>query len=761
MDDEKILGARKPRVDGAAKVSGKFTFPTDTVLPGMLVGKILRSPHPHATVRDIDPSAARAMEGVFAVVTAEDFPMRVYGQDIPDETILATHKVRYIGDEVAAVAAIDEETADRALEAIKVDYEVLPALLDPIDALRAAKSEQPVLVHQNRPDNIAQEYHIDRGNVVVGFQEADYISEATYKTPRVHQAYMEANVAVAHATPDGRLTIWPSTQWPSRSREDIAEVLGMDVSRIRIIQAGVGGGFGGKFCPKVAMVTALLALKCGRPIRILNTLSDDFEAARPFVATEIRAKTGVRKDGTISARQLWTIVDNGPYSASGAGCLSVASSRGNNLYRMQNVKSDGLLVYTNLVPTGAYRGYGNQALAFALESEMDSIAKAMGWDPAEFRKKIATRTGDVTVDGWKIGSSGLVECIDWVVEASDFHNRRPTHGPIRYGKGMACGTHVSGNIVSYKHWDGSGAIIKVDRDGRVHLFTSEPDIGQGAFTALAQIAAEGVGVRYEDVDVHDNDTDITPFGVGATGSHITTVGGNAVKIAAEKARHEILAWAGRMLKLAPENLDVHGGRIYMKAQPTAALLSVPEVASDYFVNNYIPLFANGSYRTPGAVDKATKYGSPSPAYSFASHVAEVSVDMETGKVRVLNYWAAHDVGRVVNEMAVEGQVEGGVAQGIGFALTEEMLFANGKVTNSDFLDYKCAVSTDMPRIHTHFVEPIDPLGPYGAKGIGELAFVPVAAAIANAVADATGIRFTQLPITPFRLLEAVRKSRTR
>jgi CO/xanthine dehydrogenase Mo-binding subunit len=757
--DESILGTRLPRVDGPAKASGEFVFPTDVTVPGMLVGKILRSPHPHALIKGIDTTAARAIEGVFAVVTAKDFTMRVYGQDIADETVLATDKVRFIGDEVAGVAAIDGAAAEKALAAIRVDYEVLPALLAPKEALEAARAAKPVVVHQAKPNNIAMEYHINRGDIEAGLKESVHVSDATYETPRIHQAYMESNCCVAHWQPDRKLTLWPSTQWPSRSREDIAEVLGLEVSQVRVIQNGIGGGFGGKFCPKNALLASVLTMACGRPVRLENTLAEDFEAARPFVATQIRIKTGVRADGTIAARQLETVVDNGPYSASGAGCLSVASSRGNNLYRMQNVKSDGVLVYTNLVPTGAYRGYGNQALAFAAESEMDRIARAMNWDPADFRKNLATRTGDVTVDGWRIGSAALVECIDWAVKASDYHNRRPAEGPVRYGKGMACGTHVSGNIVSYKHWDGSGAIIKLDRDGKAHLFTSEPDIGQGSYTALVQIAAEAIGVNCADVAVHENDTDITPFGVGATGSHITTVGGNAVKNAGQNARRELLAWAGRMVNLTPDNLDLRAGQFYLKAQPDKPVLTVAEVASDYYVKNYIPLYVTGTYRTPGYTDKATKYGSPSPAYSFAGHVAEVAVDMETGRVRVLNYWAAHDVGKAINKMALEGQIEGGVAQGIGFALTEEMHIEGGKVQNGDFLDYKCPVAGDMPNIYSHFVEPIDPLGPFGAKGIGELAFVPVAAAIANAVADATGVRFTRLPITPFRVVEGIKNQR--
>ena len=521
------------------------------------------------------------------------------------------------------------------------------------------------------------------------------------------------------------------------------------------MQTQVGGGFGGKFCPKLALVASVLSMKCGRPVRIVNSLKDDFEAGRPFGSSRVRVKTGVKKDGTIVAREVKTIMDNGAYSSSGLSCLVVACTRANNVYRCKNVREDGYSPYTNLVPTGAYRGYGNQVLAFALERETERIARSLGMDPAEFRLINATQAGDVTVDGYVIRSCGLAETIRWVAEASDFKTRRPPEGSIRYGKGMASAIHVSGNIISYKHWDASGAIIRIDQDGKVELFTAEPDIGQGSHTILAQIAAEELGVPYEDVYVRPIDTDVAPFGVGAVGSHVSTVGGNAVRVAARNARLELEATAARMLGCTPDEVEIRGGRVRRRGSSEREL-TVRDVAFRYYVDNCIPLYARGSWRSVGGLNPETGLTNPSSAYSFATHVAEVAVDVETGKVRVLNYWACHDVGRVLNLAAAQGQIEGGVAQGIGFALTEEMQFEGGRVTNADFLDYKCPVAADMPAIHIHFVETNDPLGPFGAKGLGELAFVPVPAAIANAVADATGVEVTSLPITPWRLLEAMR-----
>lgn len=761
-----VVGVRLPRPEGPAKATGEFLFPTDVKLQGMLVGKVLRSPHPHARILSIDTSAAEAIPGVFAVVTAKDVPAHKYGQDVADENIFAVDKVRYIGDEIAAVAAVDEEAADRALAAIRVEFQVLRPIFDPEEAMRLATAPgapPEVLIHEDKPRNTGLETHITRGKGLAGFDDAELVFESTYSTPRVHQAYMEGNVATAHCQADGKVVIWASTQWPSRSREDIAEALAIDVSRVRVVQTQVGGGFGGKFCPKVALVAAALTLKCKKPVQVRNDLHDDFIAARPFVPCTIQVRTGVKKDGTLVARQIRTVLDNGAVSASGAGVLSVASTRGNNVYRLPNAQIDGYLVYTNQVPTGAYRGYGNQALAFALEQEVDRIADALGMDRAELRLKNATQTGDVTVDGWKISSCGLSECIEWAAQESDFGRRRPTHGSLRYGKGMACAVHVSGNIISYRHWDASGALVKVEQDGRAHIYTSEPDIGQGAHTVLPQIVAEELGLGFADVEIHQNDTDVTPFGVGATGSHITTVGGNAVKLAAADARRVLLEKAALMLAgqegiAAAADLTVRGGFVYRAGDQSKALLSVKDVALRYFIDNYMPILGRGAYRSPGAVDKATKYGSPSSAYSFGCQVAEVAVDMETGKVQVLNFWAAHDIGRAINPMLVEGQIEGGVVQGIGFALTEEMSLENGRVTNPDFLDYKCPVAADIPPIHTHIVESIEPNGPFGAKGIGELAFVPAAAAIANAIADAVGFHLTDLPITPFRLLQAIRQN---
>ncbi|HHY94079.1 MAG TPA: xanthine dehydrogenase family protein, partial [Firmicutes bacterium] len=699
MADFQVLGRPVARKEGPAKATGEFIFPTDVTLPGMVVGRILRSPHPHALIKSIDSSAAEEIEGVLAVVTARNLPVPVvvYGQDQADETILCLDKVRFIGDEVAAVAAIDEDTAEAALEAVRVEYEVLPAYTDFETSMDEAAVEGAPLIHENKPRNIAQELHNLRGDPAKGFAEADFVFAHEYTTSRVHQGYLEANVAVAHYKKDGRLEIWASTQWPSRTREDVAAILGLDISRVRVFQTHVGGGFGGKFCPKLALLASVLSMKCGRPIRIANTLQEDFQAARPFGSARVWLKTGVKRDGTVVAKELRTIMDNGAYSASGLSCMGVACTRANNVYRCKNVKEDGYSPYTNLVPTGAYRGYGNQVLSFAMEREMERIARALGMDPAEFRLKNATQAGDVTVDGYVVRSCGLSETIRWVAKASDFGRRRLPEGPIRYGKGMASGIHVSGNIISYKHWDASGAVIRVNQDGKVELYTPEPDIGQGSHTVLAQIAAEELGVPYEDVHVRSIDTDVVPFGVGAVGSHVTTVGGNGVRVAAAYARRELAETAARMLDCPPEEVEISNGRVRRKGASEPEL-SVRDVAFRYYVDNCIPLYARGSWRSVGGVDPETRLTNPSSAYSFATHVAEVAVDMETGRVRVVNYWASHDIGRVINLAAAQGQIEGGVAQGIGFALSEEMQFDKGRVTNPDFLDYKCPVATDMPII---------------------------------------------------------------
>lgn len=759
MAEFELLGQSLERKEGPAKVTGEFIFPTDVRVPGMVVGKILRSPHAHALIKSIDTAAAENMDGVLAVVTAQTCPVPiiVYGQDKVDETMLATDKVRYIGDEVAAVAAVDEATAERALAAIRVDYEILQAYTDYNSCLDEASAEGAPLIHDGHAKNVAQEVHILRGDPAKGFAQADRVFEAEYRTSRVHQAYLEGNVAVAHYRKDARLEIWASTQWPSRTREDVAAILGLDISRVRVLETHVGGGFGGKFCPKLALLASVLSMKCGWPVRIANSLKDDFEAARPYGSSHIRLKTGVRKDGVIVAKELLTIMDNGAYSASGLACLGVACTRANNVYKCKNIKADGYSPYTNLVPTGAYRGYGNQSLSFAVEREMDRIAKALGMGPAEFRLINATGPNEVTVDGYVVRSNGLADTIKWTAQASELGKRRPDEGPIHYGKGMSSGMHVSGNIISYKLWDASGAIIRVDQDGRVGLITPEPDIGQGSHTALAMIAAEELGVRWEDIYVHPIDTDVAPFGVGAVGSHITTVGGNAVKVAAANARAELAAVAARLLECSPADIDITQGKVCNRALPQREL-TLREVAMRYYLENYMPLVARGSWRSVGRKNPDTGLTNPSSAYSFATHVAEVAVDMETGRVKALNYWASHDLGRVINLAAAQGQIEGGVAQGLGFVLSEEMQFgADGRVTNPDFLDYKCPVATDMPAIHTHFVETVDPLGPFGAKGIGELAFVPVVGAIANAVSDAAGVEVTELPITPVRLLELIKR----
>ena len=765
-----VIGRRIPSIEARDKVSGGGEYTSDVVLPGMLWGKILRSPLPHARILSIDTSRAGKLKGVRAVLTSADCPDTRWGHMIHDETVLAVDKVRFAGDEVAAVAATDPDTAEEALELIRVDYDPLPAVGTTGEAL----AEGAPLIHEDRPGNIAMQGDMDRGGFGKAWEGAVHRLDTSFETSSAHQCYMEPMGCIADFRANGRLTLHAGIQDPWIARQHYSEILGLSESDIRMVHSFVGGGFGSKKMVALHLIGALLSRKAGRSVRVDNTRNDEFMTTHPRVPMKIHFRLGADSEGRFIAKSSDVTADNGAYSNEAPAVTGIASYRMDNLYRIPNVRNRYRLVYTNKLPTGGYRGFGNPQGAFALESGIDMLAGQIGIDPAELRMKNFVRRGDLTMHGFKIGTAGVRECVEKAKALTDWERKRSAnqgspsssappsgHGRLLRGIGMACCIHGSGFRGAYKDFDGSSAVLHVNEEGRAFLLTGETDIGQGSRTVLAQIAAEELGIPMADVEVSAVDTDVTPGCLGAFASRVTTLGGHAVSQAARNAHEKILSHAAEQLECAPEDLACSDGDIFVKAAPERRTRFSDTVRQMVMTGGGKPVVGEGAYVTPEniVIPDATRYGHATLSYAFAAHVAEVSVDTETGRVRIENMTAVHDSGRIINPLTAEGQVEGGVVQGLGWAISEELVFEAGQVLNPNFYDYRIPTFADAPDIQVRFVDETEPEGPYGAKGLGEPALVPTAAAVANAVANALGgRRIRNLPITPEKVIATVQES---
>jgi len=754
-----FIGQRVPKLDAIDKVTGRAIYGHDMKLPRMLYGKILRSERAHARILNIDTSRAKKLPGVKAVITGYDIPdIRVgFARDHP---VLKTGKVRSFRDEIAAVAAVDEDTAQEALELIKVEYEDLPAVFDPEEAMKPGAP----LIHEGAERNIlslmSQSY--SHGDVEKGFAESDVVIEDRFTLPRVAHCCMGTSFCLASFDNAGNLTVWNSSQMPFMSQRELSTALKMPPEKIRVIKATIGGGFGSKLDTyPFEPICVLLAQKTGRPVRIIFTREEEFIASPTRQPVICDIKSGAKRDGTLMARQARMILDNGAYSSWGATTPLVMMQTISSLYRVPNVKYDVLVVYTNNPYAGAMRGYGNPQATFVVESHTDMLAHELGMDPVEFRLKNANQPGDVTGQGVRITSCGLRECIEKAAEKmrrGDTGTRR--HGdssplPVSpspcLGWGMACQLHVGGGARIYPS-DGCGTTIKVDDYGKVTVITGSSDMGQGSETAIAQIVAEEMGVPVESITVLNTDTDITPWDVGAHASRTTFIAGNSARLAAADAKRQILEAAAQAYNQKIENLDMRAGQIFVKGEPEEGIPYAKAIRAGHFRPDGDVILARGWYEPPTEKQDKEFRGNISATYGFAAQAAEVEVDTETGEVKVLRIAAAHDVGRAINPMAVEGQIEGGVAMGLGYALSEELVLQEGRLLNPNFADYALPTALDMPPIETIIVETIDPEGPFGAKGMAEPANNPTAPAIANAVYDAVGVRIKDLPITAEKVL---------
>ncbi|HXG50699.1 MAG TPA: xanthine dehydrogenase family protein molybdopterin-binding subunit [candidate division Zixibacteria bacterium] len=750
-----VVGKRVHRVEGCDKVTGDALYVADIKLPGMLHGRILRSPYPHARIVRLDTSRAEKLKGVRAVVTAEDTIKRGWGAFFPDQYPLALGKVRYVGEEVAAVAAIDPDIAEEALDLIEVEWEPLPAVFDAEEAM----AEGAPLVHEDKPRNIALTIDVERGDVAAAFRDSDLVVEDTFEsTPQWHSA-IETIGSVAEYAASGKYTIYMNTQTLFNARYRIAAALGVRETDVRIIQPAVGGGFGGKSCDdNNAVVAAILAKKARKPVKIINSREEEFLAgSRPRVNMKIWVRMGFKKNGAIRAKHIRVIADNGAYSGKAPAITGVAALRHDTCYKYSDVKTQAYLVYTNKIPTGAFRGFGNPSAEWAVEQVIDEAAHRLGIDPLEIARMNAAEPGYVSPHGNRVKSCELRQCIDLVERMMDWKAKRRSKKPDT-GLGIACTVHVSGKR-HFGDYDGGSATIKINEDGKALIISGEGECGQGAGTTLCQIAAEELGIPLEDVEFSQADTDLTTFCLGAFGSRLTYIAGNAVRDAAQKVKQQLYETAAEVLEANPDDLVSRDGRIFVRGAEQKSVTVADVARARLFRRNGAPVVASGSFDADSVLQDATRYGNESGAYNFGCQAAEVEVDTQTGQVRVLKYAAASDCGTVINPLAAEGQVEGSVAQGLGYALIEGLKMEEGRPLNPNFSDYRLPSMRDMPPLEHAFADSYEPTGPFGAKGLGELGMDPTAAVISNAIFDAVGVRIKTLPITPEKVLRALREKR--
>jgi len=794
MSSRDVVGQNLRKVDGVKLVTGGAAFTDDIQLPGLLYGKILASPYAHARIRHIDVKKARALPGVHAVLTYKDVPRvphttagQAWPEPSPYDTYLLDSKVRFVGDRVAAVAAETRAIAERALKLIEVDYEVLPAVLDMEQAMAAGAAvihdEPDSTKIYDRDHNIAGYILREIGNVDEGFRQADLVVEREFRTQRQQHAMLEPHVSIAWLDPDGRLVIRSSTQVPYHCRRQVAMILQLPVSRIHVIKPRIGGGFGGKQEMLLEDITGALALAARRPVKIEYTREEEFYMARSRHPQILRMKMGVTRDGTVVASHLKVLATTGAYGSHSTTVQGNTGSKVLPLFRTDNMRFECHVVYTNMPVAGAFRGYGCPQGFFAQETVADEIAAELGIDPLEFHRRNVIRLGDIDRLSAQLGegkeglprvirSCGLPECMERAANAIGWQKRgarTPACGADtrvrvfdsvghqdagkspgaartsacatrRRGFGMACTMQGSG--IAGIDW--ASAFFKMNEDGSFYLQVGASDVGAGADTVLAQIAAETLGVTLDKIVITSGDTDITPFDVGAYASSTTIISGGAVKKAAEKVRSQVLQMASKMLDAPAESLACADNQVFT-TQGERKSVSMTEVA------------LQALYREKTQImDGASHFNTDSPP-PFCATFAEVEVDTETGQVKVLHLVTAVDPGTAINPMQAEGQVEGAVTQGLGYALTEELILdGQGRPVNPNFLDYKIFSAKDMPKLTTILVQTDEPLGPYGAKSISEVPINGPAPAIANAIHDAVGVRIRKLPIRPEDVLQALR-----
>ena len=756
----RLLGGRIPYIDGPLKVTGRAEYTDDIRRPGALVGKLLRSPWPHARLVSVDVSGARAIPGVVAVLTGEKYPTPFGVLPIThDETAIAVGKARYLGDIIAAVAAIDEPTAERALAAIKFTTEPLPEYSDMRVGLE--RVDEPIHARGLRGSNIQKEVIQHFGDVDAAFARAAVTVRVRGRFAGVSHGFTEPLATVAEATPDGRLTVYSATQVPHYLHRALSEVLGLPMHRIRVVKPEVGGGFGGKSDPLPHEIAcAALALQTNRPVRMLLDRDEVFYTNHGRHPTENDVRVAADAEGNLLAYDISAVIEGGAWSSFGTVTTYYNGVMAMGPYKVSNFRYHGRRVYTNRPPSGAMRAHGGANIRYSIETALDELAEKIRIDPFDLRARNALPPDSTTINQFRITSTSFLAALAAARSASGWDSKR-NRLPYGRGIGLGCGFYISGSnspIHFTPVMPQSTVHLKVDMDGGIAVHSMQADIGQGSNTLLAAIVAEVLGVDLDRVHVQRVDSDVSPIDLGSYSSRVTFMMGNAARAAAEELRTRLVNSAARLLATSPEEIAVGHERFFVRARPTE---EVPFLAAVHqAMEGSGALTASGSYRTKkiGGDFKGARAGT-APAYSFAAYVAEADVDSETGEVRVPKVWAAFDCGRPLNRLAVEGQIEGSIHMGLGQLLAESMNYRGSRLMNPALLDYKILSPAQMPEVEVLLVGADDPEGPFGAKEAGEGPLVAVLPAVGNAIHDAVGVRCYELPITPDRLERLIAQRR--
>jgi len=754
-----VIGQSLPKIDAWAKVTGETRFADDLVLPRMAHAKLLRSPHAHALIKRIDVTRAQALPGVYAVITGHDLPRVKFGI-LPvsqDEEALCVDKVRMVGDAVAAVAAVDEETAERAARLIEVEYEPLKPLM----SIQESLANPDVRIHEyGDGPNIHKAVALQFGDVEAALSGSHLVREDVFFFEGNTHLPMEQHAAVAHWGPDGKLTLWSSTQTPHYVHRLLGKILDVPQAHIRVVAAPVGGGFGGKLDPFAHEVAVCkLSQLTGRPVKIALTREEVFYVHRGRHPVLMWVKTGFTRDGAITGMHFRSWLDGGAYGSYGVASTFYTGALQTVTYKIPVYKFEGARIFTNKPPCGPKRGHGTPQPRFAMECQIDKAAEQLGLDPADMRRRNLAEPFTKTANHLTVSTIGLGECIDRVVEASGW---REKHGKLPRGRGIgiACSSYLTGagTAIYWNDMPHSGVVVRADRSGLVAVLCGATDIGQGSDSVLAYLVAEVLGIQPMDIRVHPADTDLTPVDLGSYSSRVTLMAGNAAIQATMRLRDRVFEAAARKLEVAADQLIARDRRVFVADDPEKGMSFADAVALGESMHGVLAF--PGSYAPPKRAGKYKGGGvGPSPCYSYSACVVEVSVDAETGEVRPTEIWIAHDIGRSLNPLLVEGQVEGSIYMGLGEVLMEEQVFRKGVHKAPSMLEYKSPTTLETPEIHTILVETDDPEGPFGAKEAGQGPLLPVIPAVANAVHDAIGVRIDETPITPDKVLKALELGR--
>ena len=751
-----LIGQRVKKPDAPDKATGKTRYINDMVLPQMLIGKVLFARRPHARIVRIDTTAAAQLPGVHAVLTGADAAGLAFGF-VRDNAPLKD-RVRCEHDEIAAVAAETEEIALQALALIEVEYEDLPGVFTPEDGAR----EDAPRIHENFPGNKSLHFAFKHGDLAAAEAASDFVVDNVFRPHYVTHCCMGTSCAIADFDHKGKLTIWTQTQYPYNYKMDLAPALGMAPGDIRVIQPPVGGAFGSKLdVYPYEPIAALLAKKTGRPVKVIYSREDEFRASPTRQSAIIHMRTGCTRDGTLTFRSADVLLDNGAYTSWGPTIPVIMMRTTSGHYRVPVVAFKAQAIYTNNPYAGSFRGYGNVQTTWATAQQMDMLADMVDIDPLAFHVKNAQLSGETTPQKSFLRECALVECLETAAAASDYSRKRREYAalrgqPGRYKKGigLASSIHNAGGAKIHKS-DGIGTILKVDDYARVTVITGASEIGQGIDAVITLIVAEELGVPLEHVTIVNNDSDIAPWDVGVHASRTTFIAGNGTRRAARKAKAQILAGAEKLLGEAADGLDLREGSV-VRTRDGSALIKLDRLLRQMHFQEQPELVMVTDYYEPKSEPEGAQHVSDhSAAYSHAVHVAEITVDTATGEIKVDKITVAQDVGRVINRMGLEGQIEGGIAIGLGYALSEDMRIDKGLLKNACFRDYKLITAPEMPPIEMHFIESNCAEGPYGAKGVSELPTIVIAPAVANALYNATGVRIFEPPMSPEKVARAI------